>query len=129
MLEGWGRLTAAPPASTVLNLLTLSEPEQRQMCLTHKGLSAGAGLVLTYPEVHTCSAGEGAPVCRYCRGTRAAAAQGSWRKGTVCVTTTAESWTLWASPAAVSGLQGLGVLRIRLSRLRLTADGVDPADP
>ena len=115
MLEGWGRLTAAPPASTVLNLLTLSEPEQRQMCLTHKGLSAGAGLVLTYPEVHTCSAGEGAPVCRYCRGTRAAAAQGSW--------------TLWASPAAVSGLQGLGVLRIRLSRLRLTADGVDPADP
>jgi hypothetical protein len=40
-LERWGRLTGAPPTSTVLNLLTSSMPEQWQMCLAHNGLPAG----------------------------------------------------------------------------------------
>ncbi len=44
-------------------------------------------------------------------------------------TKTAEGWTLWVSSAAVSGPQALGELKVRLSHLRLTADGVDPADP
>jgi hypothetical protein len=33
------------------------------------------------------------------------------------------------SSAAMSGPQALGELKVRLSRLRLIADGVDPADP
>ena len=134
-LEGWDRLTGAPPASTVFNLLTLTGIEQRQMCLTHSGLSAGgAWYALTRkstldPQVKARLCAGAAVVYVFCRGTRAAAAKGSWRKGTVCATKTAEGWTLWASPAAVSGPQRLEDLRFRLSRLRLTADGVDPADP
>jgi hypothetical protein len=67
------------------------------------------------------------------RGTRAAAAKGSWRKGTVGATKTAEGWTLWASSAAVSGDSGPGIRGAQTPSiphdLRLTADGVDPADP
>ena len=47
----------------------------------------------------------------------------------MCATETAEGWTHWASSAAVSGPQASGELKRRLSHLRLTADGVDPADP
>ncbi len=41
MREGWGRTTGPPPASAVYNLLTLTRPEQQQMCLAGSGLTAG----------------------------------------------------------------------------------------
>jgi hypothetical protein len=134
-LEGWGRLTGAPPASTVLNLLTLSGPEQRQLYLTHNGLLAGGiWYALTRkstldPQVRARLCAGAAMVYVFRRGTRTAAAKGSWRTGIVYATKKAEGRTLWASTAAMSGPQRLEDLRIRLSRLRLTADGVDPADP
>ena len=105
------------------------------MCLTHNGLPAGgAWYALTRkstldPQVKARLCAGAALVYVFRRGTRAAAAKGSWRKGTVGATKTAEGWTLWASSAAVSGPQASGELKLRLSHLRLTADGVDPADP
>jgi hypothetical protein len=112
-LEGWGRLTGAPPTSTVLNLLTLSMPEQWQMCLTHNGFPAGgAWYALTRkstldPQVKARLCAAAALVYVFRGGTRAAAAKGSWRKGIVGATKMAEGWTLWASSAAVSGQQAL----------------------
>jgi hypothetical protein len=100
-LERWGRLRGAPPTSTVLNLLTLSMPEQRQMCLTHNGLPA-----LTRKSTLDPQSGA-ALVYVFRRDTRATAAKGSWRKETVGATKTAEAWTLLASSAAVSGPQVL----------------------
>jgi hypothetical protein len=107
------------------------------MCLTYNGLPAGgAWYALTRkstldPQVKARLCAGAALVYVFHRGTRAAAAKGSWRKGAVSATKTAEGWTLWASSAAVSGppAQALGELKLRLSHLRLTADGVDPADP
>jgi hypothetical protein len=46
----------------------------------------------------------------------------------VRVTKTAESWTLWASSVVVANQQRRAELTLRLSNLRLTADGVDPSD-
>ncbi len=97
-LEGWGGLTGAPPTSTVLNLLTLSMPEQRQMCLTHNGLpEGGAWYALTRKstldpqvKVRLCAGAALRLVYVFRKGTRAAAAKGSWRKGTVGATKTAE---------------------------------------
>ncbi len=73
---------------------------------------------------------EANPVHVFGRGTRAAAARGSWRKGILRATKTAEGWTrtLWASLAAVAGRPRRAELKLRLQNLRLTADGVDPSD-
>ena len=50
------------------------------------------------------------------RGTRAAAAKGSWRKASFKIVTTAEIWTLWASSGAANSAQ------------LQTEDGVVPLD-
>jgi hypothetical protein len=63
----------------------------------------------------------------FCRGTRAAAARGSWRKGAVGAKT-GESWTLWASSSVGTGQQRQAELKLCLSHLHLTEDGVDPSD-
>ena len=76
------------------------------MCLAGNGLTAGGPwYVLTRkstldPQVKARLEAVGIPVQVFCRGTRAAAARGSWRKGAVGATKTAESWTLWASSFA-----------------------------
>ncbi len=126
-LEGWGGLTGAPPTSPVLNLLTLSMPEQRQMCLTHNGLPEG-GIWYALTRKSTLDQQVNARLCAgaalvyvFSRGTRAAVAKGSWRKGTVGATTTAEGWTLWASSVAVSGPQALGELKALNSVCPITA--------
>ena len=133
-LEGWGRLTGTPPVSTVFNLLTLTMTEQQQMCLAGRGLTAGgAWYALTRkstldPQVKARLEAVGIPVHVFRRGTRAAAARGNWRKGAVGAIKTAESWTLWASSSAETSQQGRAELKLRLSHLRLTVDGVDPSD-
>ena len=132
--EGWGRWDGSPSVCTVYNLLTLTMPEQRQNCLVCGGLTAGGTwYALTRkstldPQVKARLEVEAIPVHVFRRGTRAAAARGSWRKGISKVTRTAEGWTLWASAAAVASQQGREELKLRLSCLRLTADGVDPSD-
>ena len=132
--EGWGRTTGPPPASAVYNLLTLTRPEQQQMCLAGRGLTAGgAWYALTRRstldlQVKARLEAVGIPVHVFCRGTRAAAARGSWRKGAVGATKTGESWTLWASSSVGTGQQRRAELKLRLSHLRLTVDGVDPSD-
>jgi hypothetical protein len=125
-LERWdSRMTDSPPASsTVYSLLTLTPPEQRQVCLACRGLAAGeVWFAITRrstldPQVRTLLTTRGVPV----------AAKGSWRNGKVRATKTAESWTLWASSVVVTDPQRLAELKLRLSNLRLTADGVDPSD-
>jgi ribonuclease HI len=109
--------------------------EQRQNCLVRGGLAAGGiwyALTRTStldPQVKARLVAEANPVHVFSRGTRAAAARGSWRKGILRATKTAEGWTLWASSAAVAGRQRRAELKLRLQNLRLTADGVDPSDP
>ena len=133
-MEGWGRWAGGPPSSTVYNLLTLTMPEQRQNCLVSGGLTAGGTwYALTRkstldPQVKARLEVEAIPVQVFRRGTRAAAARGSWRKGATNATKTAEGWTFWASAAAVADQQRREELTLRLSSLRLTADGVDPSD-
>lgn len=133
-LEGWGGLNGVPPASTVLNLLTLTPPEQRQMCLACRVLTAGGvWFALTRrstldPQVKTLLTARGAALHTFGRGTRAAAAKGSWRSGKVRATKTSESWILWASSVVMANQQRRAELKLRLSNLRLTADGVDPSD-
>jgi hypothetical protein len=83
------------------------------MCLTQNGLPAGAAWYAhirkstLYPQVKARPCSGAALVYVFRRGTRAAAAKWTWRKGTVGATKTAEGWTLWASSAAVSGPQAL----------------------
>ncbi len=74
------------------------------MCLAYNGLPAGgAWYALTRkstldPQVKACLCAGAALVYVFRRGTRAAAAKGSWRKGMVGAIKTAEGWTLrlWA---------------------------------
>ena len=133
-MEGWGGLDGIPPASTVYNLLTLTQPEQRQMCITYRGMAAGGvWFALTRrstldPQVKSLLETRGGVLRTFGRGTQAVAAKGSWRNGRVRATKTAESWTLWASSEVVANMQKLAELKLRLSDLRLTADGVDPSD-
>ena len=131
-LEGWGRMS--PPVITVYNLLTLTMAEQRQNCLVQGGLTAGGiWYALTRKSAIDQQVQERLDVSAtavhvFRRGTLAAAAKGSWRKGVLRAISTAESWTLWASSAAVTSQKSVAELKLRLSRLRLTADGVDPSD-
>jgi hypothetical protein len=123
--KGWGRLTRTGSAR-LYNLLTLSMDEQRQNGLVRGGLAAGGiGYALTRtstldPQVKTRLVAEANPVHVFGRGTRAAAARGSWRKGILKATKTAEGWTLWASLSAVAGRQRRAELKLRLQHLRLT---------
>jgi ribonuclease HI len=130
-----GRLPGTRSARTLYNLLTLSMDEQRQNCLVRGGLAAGGiwyALTRTStldPQVKVRLVEEANPVHVFGRGTRAAAARGSWRKGILRATKASEGWTLWASLEAVAGRQRRAELKLRLQNLRLTADGVDPSDP
>jgi hypothetical protein len=114
---------------SLYNLLTLSMDEQRQNCLVRGGLAAGGiwyALTRTStldPQVKARLVAEANPVHVFSRGTRAAAARGSWRKGILRETKTAEGWILWASLAAVAGRQRRAELKLRLQNLRLTPDG------
>ncbi len=40
-----------------------------------------------------------------------------------------ENWTLWASPGAAPNQQRQAELKLRLTALRLTVEGVAPSDP
>ena len=62
------------------------------------------------------------------RGTRAAAAKGSWRMASFKIVTTAEIWTLWASSGAANSAQLQTNLKARLNSIILTEDGVVPLD-
>jgi hypothetical protein len=120
-LEGWGRWAGRPPSSTVYNLLTLNTQEQRQNCLVSGGLTAGGTwYALTRkstldPQVKVRLEVATIPVQVFRRGTRAAAARGSWRKGATNVTKTAEGWTFWAGTAAVASQQRREELTLSLS--------------
>ena len=80
------------------------------------------------PQVQARLEVEAIPVQVFSRGTWAAAARGGWRKEATNVTMTAEGWTFWASAVAVASQQRREELTLRLSCLRLSADGVDPSD-
>ena len=130
-LEGLGRWAGRPPSSTVYNFLTLITQEQRQNCLLSGGLTGGGTwYALTRkstldPQVKERLEVEAIPVQVFRWGTRAAVARGSWRKGLTHMTKTAglSGPALRRSQASNDGRSTL-----RLSCLRLTADGVDPAD-
>jgi len=104
------------------------------MCITYRGMAAGGvWFALTRrstldPQVKSLLETRGGVLRTFGRGTQAVAAKGSWRNGRVRATKTAESWTLWASSEVVANMQKLAELKLRLSDLRLTADGVDPSD-
>jgi hypothetical protein len=95
--EGWSRLPGTRSVSTFYNLLTMSMDEQRQNCLIRGGLAAGGiwyALTSTStldPHVKALLLAEANPVHVFGNGTRAAAARGSWPKGIMRATNTADS--------------------------------------
>ncbi len=62
------------------------------------------------------------------RGTRAAAAKGSWRLAKLKTVRTAQDWTLWSSRAAAGSETSQEQQKLRLVNLRLTEDGVVTVD-
>ena len=86
------------------------------------------------PSYHSRSSGEtvlaqrGNAVAVFKRGSRAAAAKGSWRRASFKTVKTKEHWTLWASSGAANSAQLRADLKRRVESIVLTEDGLVPLD-
>ena len=131
-LEGWGHADRSPITRAVYSLLTIPKLEQLHMC---RGLTAeGCWYVLTRrstlaPEMKRHLEARANPCHVFPRGTRAAAAKGSWRTGKMGTTKILENWSLWASLGAAPNQQRRAELKLRLTALHFTVEGVAPSDP
>ncbi len=131
-LEGWGHADRSAITRAVCSLLTIPKLEQLHMC---RGLTAeGCWYVLTCrytldSEVKRHLEERANPCHIFSRGTRAAAAKGSWRTGKMGTVKILENWTVWASSGAAPNQQRRAELKLRLTALCPTVEGVAPSDP
>ena len=129
-LEGWGH-SDPHPSRILYCLLTQSREEQRILCRPLRADDVWWALTresVLDSEVKDILSQLSSIVMVFKRGTRAAAAKGSWRRATLRTVQIKEKWTLWASYGAAQSTQLRAALKRRLDSIRLTKDGVVPLD-
>ena len=130
LVEGWGH--SAPHPTRIMHcLLTLEPADQRKLCQHLKAGDVWYALTRATtldPAVKAVLAQRGNAIAVFKRGSRAAAAKGSWRRASFKTVKTNEHWTLWASSGAANSAQLRADLKRRVESIVLTEDGLVPLD-